>query len=421
MFVLQWLAMPNPDDDAATRLENRETVRLPIQRRPVSRAAPPRARKAPLALAAGVTTLWAAVVSFVPMLVIVGLVYALDQSGVGAGRIVRFGLSAWLLAHGVPIHTGLGAVSLVPLALSVVAAWRVARAGVHTARAIGARRGTSPWPAVAAGGTVGVAYGVVGGIAAAVAGESVVRSILTLAVFGFVAGSAGAMIEARTLARLAGRTPPALRDGIRTGVVAALFILGAGAALAGVAVAVKGGDAASIIHDYRAGVAGQLGLLLACGLYAPNLVTWSASYLVGPGFVIGNGTSISVAAVTVGPLPALPVLAGLPDGPAAGWGSLLLGVPLAAALAAGALLGRRAGKASWAVLLGASAVSGPVAGLLLGLASLASSGSLGGDRLATIGPHTVWTAVITAVVVAVGVVLAAALTRILAGVRRSRA
>jgi hypothetical protein len=412
--------MPTAEDDAATRLENRETVRLPIQRRPAPKTPPPRARKAPLALAAVVTTLWAAVVSFAPMLAVVGLVYALDQSGVGAGRIVRFGLSAWLLAHGVPIHTGLGAVSLVPLALSLVAAWRVARAGVHTSRAIGARRGTSPWPAVAAGGAVGVTYGVIGGIAAAVAGESVVRSILTLLVFGFLAGSAGALVEARTLARLAGHTPSVLRNGVRTGVVGALLILGAGAALAGVAVAVNGGDAAQIIHDYRAGVAGQLGLLLVCALYAPNLVTWSAGYLVGPGFVIGNGTSISVAAVTVGPLPALPVLAGLPDGPAAGWGSLLLGVPLAAALVAGWLLGRRSAKASWQALLGATVVAGPVAGLLLGLASLASSGSLGGDRLATIGPHAGWTAVISAVVVTVGVALSAALTKILSGVRRGR-
>src|SRR5258706_15253258 len=116
------------EDDAATRLANRETVRLPTQRRP-ARPKPPRARRAPLALAATVTTGWAALVSLAPMLVIVALVHAVDASGAPAHRVARLGLAGWLLAHGVPVHTGLGVVELAPLAFSVVAAWRVARAG----------------------------------------------------------------------------------------------------------------------------------------------------------------------------------------------------------------------------------------------------------------------------------------------------
>ena len=159
-------------------------------------------------------------------------------------------------------------------------------------------------------------------------------------------------------------------------------MLGAGAAVAGMAVAISGGDAGQIIDDYHTGVAGQVGLTLLCGFYAPNVAVWSASYLVGPGFAVGADTTISAAEVSVGPLPAVPLLAGLPSTPATGWAPLLLGLPLAAALVAGWLLARRSLRddpdRGWVPLLGAAALAGPVAGLLLGLVSVAASGPLGG-------------------------------------------
>jgi hypothetical protein len=423
-----------PEDDAATRLANRETVRLPVQRRPAA-PRPPRARRAPLALAAVVTTTWAALVSLAPMLIVVALVHAMDSSGATVNRVARLGLAGWLLAHGVPVRAGIGTIGLAPLLLSAIAAWRVARAGVHTARAIGARRGRSPWPAIGAGATVGLVYGALGVLAATATRHqgvqiSVVRAGLTLAAFGLVAGLAGAFTEARTLARLAVRTPPVLRDGVRTGVVAALLILGGGAALAGMAVAINGGDAGQIYDAYRTGLAGQIGLTLVCALYGPNIVVWAASYLVGPGFVIGTDTIISAAEVRLGPMPAVPLLAGLPSSSATGWATLLLGVPVAAALVAGWLLARRALRVrpgdpsapavSLAGLVGAAALGGPVAGLLLGLASLASSGPLGDGGLSEVGPRALSVTLVATLVVAIGSALAAASTKMFLGVRRSR-
>jgi hypothetical protein len=415
-----------PDDDLATR----ETVRLPVQpraRQPGPRGASRRpARRAPLALAASVTTGWAALVSLAPMLVVVALVHAVDPTGASVPGVARLGLATWLLAHGVPLQTGLGTVGLAPLALSAFAAWRVIRAGVHTARAIGARRGPSPWPAVAAGGAVGVVYGAIGALAAVIASGggvsvSVPRAVVTLAGFGAVAGVAGALVEARMLVRLAAKTPAVVRDGARAGAVAALLILGAGAAVAGMAVAVKGGDASQILDDYRTGLSGEAGLTLVCLLFAPNVAIWAASYLVGPGFAIGTATSISAAEVRLGPLPAVPVLAGLPTSPAAGWGSLLLGLPVAAALVAGWLLTRRVMRAQpetpLSSLVGAAALAGPVAGVLLGLVSLTASGSLGDGVLADVGPRAGYVVLMSAVVVTVGAVLSAVATKMLVGVR----
>ena len=423
-----------PDDGAQTRLAERETVRLPIQRRSTRGRPPGRrpARRAPLMLAATVTTLWAAVVTLVPTLIVVWLLHAMDSSGAPLWQIMRVGAAGWLLAHWVPLYTGIGPLSLAPLGLTAVAAWRVYRAGVHTARAVGARaRPTggawTPWPAARAAGCIAVVYGLLGTITALVAGHrgvevSVAVAGLTFAGFGLVAGGLGAFVEARGVARLAGRLPGVVRDATRTGGVAALLILAAGAAVAGMAIAVSGGDAGQIIDDYHTGVAGQVGLVVLCGFYTPDVATWSASYLVGPGFDIGAETTISAAEVSMGRLPAVPLLAGLPSTPATGWAPLLLGLPLAAALIAGWLLARRSlrndAARGWLPLLGAAALAGPVAGAVLGLVSLAASGSVGGGGLEQVGPHAGAVAFVAMLMVTIGTVLATAATKIALRVRQ---
>src|SRR2546429_3006393 len=93
-----------------TPTESQPTVRLPRQReRPVR-------RRAPLALAATVTTGWAALVSYVPVVALIALLTHHIQIPGGTG--------GWLLAHGVPLDTGAGRIGLVPLGVSVLAAWR---------------------------------------------------------------------------------------------------------------------------------------------------------------------------------------------------------------------------------------------------------------------------------------------------------
>lgn len=426
----------DPDDGAQTRLADRETARLPIQRRSVrgkNRSRRP-ARRAPLALAAVVNSSWAALVSLVPTLVVVWLLHAVDSSGAPVGEVLRLGLAGWLLAHWVPLRTGIGPISLAPLGLTAVAAWRVYRAGVHTSRAVGARARPrngpwSPWPAARAGAAVGVVYGALGALAAALAAHKGVevpalRAALTFAVFGLLAGSLGAFGEARGIARLAGHTPRVLRDATRTGAVAALLVLGAGAATTGMAVAFSGGDASQIIDDYHTGIAGQVGLVVVCAFYAPDVTAWAASYLVGPGFTVGSETFISAARVTVGPLPAVPLLAGLPSTPATGYAPLLLGLPLAAALVAGWLLARRTlradpGRSRFAVL-GAAALAGPVGGVLLGLVSAAAGGSLGAGGLADVGPHAGAVGFVAMFMISIGALLSAAATTLALRAKRAR-
>jgi hypothetical protein len=396
------------------------------QRAPGADSGGPPRRRAPLPVAAAVTVAWAAVLSATPVIVVAVLTQLVEAPGVSLGAALRSGLAGWLLGHRVPLRTGLGEIGLAPLAVSAFAAWRVARAGVHTTRAVGGRGSRSARVALSVPVAVALVYGLIGAAAAAVArgpGLAVgpARAGVTLGVFGLVAGLAGSLAATGAAAAAVRKLPGPVRDAVATGTVAALLSLAAGAGLTGLAIAVRGGQASDTLATYRTGVAGQAGVTLLCLAYAPNLAVWAASYLLGPGFAIGTETAVRTSDVSLGALPALPVFAGLPSGPLPAAGGLLVGAPLVAAMAAGWLLARRRRRepgsqpAGWPALLGRASLAGPVAGLVLGAASYVSAGPLGSGRLAQVGPVAWQVGLLGAAVIAVGAVVGAAGTRLLGG------
>lgn len=448
---------PEPDDAgpqpaggrAAPAGGQRDTVRLPRQRPGgTGGSGRPGRRQAPLVLASGVATGWAALISAAPVVLALVLARMVEHGG-SPGGAIRAGLAGWLLGHGVPLQTGTGRLALVPLGLTALAAWRVMRAGVHTTRGIRARRTGSPRHALAVAGAVAVWYALFGGLAALIVGDggspgvSVPRATATLAAFGALFGLAGAAGATGALDTVSRRLPSTVRDGVRTGVVVALLLLGSAAAAAGISLALGGGEAAEVFGAYRTGVAGQAGITLICIAYGPNGAAWAAAYLIGPGFTVGTDTMVRVTDVSVGGLPAIPVFAGLPAGPLGAVGAALLCVPVVVAMTGGWLLvRRRAGDApqqrsarrargtagryrgtaearppasppglSWPSLLGVAGVAGPVAGLLLGAAALISSGSLGGGRLSRLGPVPWQVAAIATLVVTVGTAVGAVAAR----------
>ncbi|MBC8994330.1 hypothetical protein H9X95_29735, partial [Micromonospora chalcea] len=410
-----------PDQPRRPASGPRAGERPPGRARPAARVPAPRSgeeprSRAPLPVAAGVAALWAALTSWLPVSVVLGLAQLSEDAG-SLGGALRAGLAGWLLGHGVPLQTTAGPLGLIPLALSALAVWRLTRAGVHVSRAVGARGAGSPRQALTVAAAVGIAYALLGALAAFAVDAgglrvSPVTAALTFAAFGVPAALVGALRTTGVWALLTARCPPPLRDGLRTGLVAALLLLGAGAGAAGLAVATGGGDAADMIGAYRTGVAGQAGITLVSLAYAPNAIAWSASYLLGPGFAVGTDTAVRTSEVSVGALPAVPLLAGLPRGPMDGLGAALLAVPVLAAMAAGWLLARRLIRAAaeeradvaWPALLGPAALAGPVAGVLLGLVAAVSGGPLGGGRLAEVGPSPWPVAVVATLVIAVGAV-----------------
>jgi hypothetical protein len=380
---------------------------------PAPTPAAPERRGAPLPVAAGVAALWAAVVGFLPLL---GLaVLGTIGQPVAPAAVLRLATSAWLLGHGVAVQTPADRITLAPLLVSVLVGWRLVRAGVHASRATGAHRSVSIWPSFGAGAVVAVLYAGIGALAAWGAGTGaarapVARAALTFGLFAAVAAIGGAVRHCRAGRVLRRRLPAVLDQALRTGIGAAAFLLAAGAAAAGVALALAGGDAATVLGSFGAGVAGQAGMTALCLLYLPNVAIWGIAYLLGPGFAVGTGTVVSPGDVLLGPVPGLPVFAGLPSAPLTGIGPALLGVPLVAGLVAGWLLARRA-RGGWASLLGAAALAAAVAGGLIHLAVLASRGGLGSGRLATIGPVDWRIGLFAAGVTCVGTMVGAAAAR----------
>jgi Family of unknown function (DUF6350) len=406
-------------------LGRRETVKLPTQRRPADRAG-----RAPLLVAAGVATLWAALLSYMPVAAVIGLARTLEGAA-GLRGAAQAGLAGWLLGHGVPIGTSIGPLGLAPLLLTLLAAWRLNRAGLHVVRAIGARRSGSRRAALLVAGTVGLWYAVLGALAAVVVDSpgfsvSTSRAGLNFFVLGALGALVGALRSTDALVVLARRIPRAMRHGLRTGVVAALLILAAGAVFTGLSVALGGGRAADMIAAYRTGVAGQAGITLLSLAYGANAAVWAAAYLLGPGFLLGAGSAVRLTEVTVGPLPTLPLLAGLPDGPMGATGAALLAVPVLAGTAAGWVLTRRllrarpvrpgeqgspAREPAWSLVVGSALIAGPVAGIVLGILAWMSGGSLGDGRMAVVGPVPWQVGLVATGVVAVSASIGAALAR----------
>lgn len=352
--------------------------------------------RAPLPIAAGIAAGWAATVSLVPVAAVVALLQAAEPGPVSVGDSLRVAVAGWLLAHGVPVTTAAGPLGLAPLALTALAAWRLIRAGVHVSRAMGARGSRSLRSAGLAALGVGLGYGGLGVVTGSLVDSpgwavTPVRAGLTLAAFGFVGAGYGSLRAVGLTTAWANRVPRLVRDGGRCGLVAALTLAATGAATAGIAIAAAGEAAAETLAAYRTGVVGLSGLVLLCLAYAPNLAVWAVAYLVGPGFAVGAGTVVRGSDLVVGSLPPLPVFAGLPEGPLPTAGAILLLAPVVAGGVGGWLLARGVGtggdglgstqEPSWAGLAGGAVVSGVVGGSLLGLAAVASRGSLGGGSV----------------------------------------
>ena len=176
---------------------------------------------------------------------------------------------------------------------------------------------------------------------------------------------------------------------LRAGAAAVAAIAAVSSLLVAVLLAVNYAAVISLYEGLHSGVVGGIAVTVGQLAFLPNLVLFAASWLVGPGFAIGAGSSVSPLATQLGPLPAVPFLGALPSGDLA-FGFVGILVPVAAGFLVAAVLRARLvdeldveRPVLWLVAIGCS--SGVVAGLLLGGLSWAAGGAAGPGRLADVG------------------------------------
>lgn len=220
---------------------------------------------------------------------------------------------------------------------------------------------------------------------------------------GVAIGSIGASNPARVrLRRMIAEGPqPWLAAGgaaLRAGLGTVATVTAVAALLTACALLLGYGQVIALYESVQAGVLGGVALTVAQLAVLPTLVVWAAAWLVGPGFAVGAGSTVSPIAVSLGPLPAVPVLGALPAEPSP-LGFITLLVPVLAAFAAGLAVRPRLAAAAAAVgveggalrlwSLGAAALAAVIAAVAMGFLAFVAAGAAGPGRLAAVGPDPV--------------------------------
>lgn len=317
------------------------------------------------------------------------------------------GAAVWRMAHGGLVTLASEPITLVPLGLSLLAAglvaWSTRRARIVTWTGLVAA--TAGYTAVASA-LASLPETAVGGWARTALGAAVIGlagGLLGLRRAGGRAWPVPAKAVARHVARLPGDVRAAVGAASRTGMVGLAWLALLGAVLVGASI-VAHVDAVTAGFTALAGDRMSMAMLvLAHLLYLPTFLVWAVAWAAGPGFAVGAGTLVAPSGVVVGPLPAIPVLAALPEAgtaaASAGWAALTL-------VAVGVLMGWRLHRrdpqarlwASAGTALGSAALTAALAG---GLA-LVAVGGIGPGRMTEFGPDAGAVAAWTALWLAVG-------------------
>jgi hypothetical protein len=345
----------------------------------------------PLAVAAAIAGAASAVIGLVVCGSVALTGWFLADAGAHGDTLdaLRVGADAWLAGHGSGLVVSGAPLGVTPLVVTMVVALTAFRGGrwasghaapVDDDRTLGG--------AVAGFAGAYVVLAVVTCVAASRTGAEpgLGRAVLGALLVSAVAGGVGLAAGCGRLAVWFERTPAWAEDVVMGAVTGALWLLAAGAALAGLMLLLSLNEAATVMSQLHLSVGDAVSYVVVMALFAPNAALFGTAYLVGPGFAFGTGTTVSPTAVSLGVVPAVPMLAAMPgDGPPPGWLVGLLVVPvLAAGLGIGLTLRRHDPIAhDLAAVRGAGA--GFCAGLLVTALVALAGGPLGTGRMADVG------------------------------------
>lgn len=305
---------------------------------------------------------------------------------------LRLAADLLLLTHGAPVEVGGQVVSVAPLGLTVGLIFLAQPLAAWAARQAAAQHGTSDdtgriWADTEAvvlkvGGTFAAVYVAAVLILSAALDVASSRVVLGALVVGVVAGLWGA-------SRGVGHDPTSawpvwLRAVPRALGAALLTVLAGGSAVLASAVWLGREQIVGIVEGLDGGVSALVLLSFLHLLYLPNFILAGASWMLGAGITVGDGSLITMSVVDVGLMPALPVFGAIPaetSETALWW--LTIGVAAGALAALAVDLARPRARFDETALVGG--LSGVVAGLALVVACALGAGGLGEGRLAYLG------------------------------------
>ncbi|MGM1060745.1 cell division protein PerM [Saccharothrix sp. Mg75] len=250
----------------------------------------------------------------------------------------------WLVAHHVPIRFDGGQLGMLPLLPTALVMLLVYRAAASAADRLGL---FEPLQARSVVFSISGTHAVVGGVITFLMGDDgVVRATPAVAFFGCAAVSAVAAVAG--VAQRCGlvevvfeRIDPVARRGLRAGALALFALTAAGALVLALGLLFSWSTTA-VLFDQTGGTIGTgLGIWLLCLAYLPNAVVGALSYVVGAGFSLGS-VVVRPLEFVGGPVPAVPLLAALPE-QQAGYLPLVLVLPGALGVLVGFALRNAAG------------------------------------------------------------------------------
>ena len=371
----------------------------------------------PLAALAAASSAAVTVVGLVVLTLALVVVAALDPAGgLSVGADLALAGRLWLLAHGAALQLSSGTVALAPLLLTAAVAWGSSSA----ARAVVARRDVvDPRGVGTVVGTVVGVHAVLTVLLALVldAPDAAVgwpSTVLGALVLPGVAAGWGAARESGVAGDLVDRFPGPGRAVARGVLAGLLTLVGLALAVVAVALAADVGGVAALATSLGGAGAGAVGLVGLSALLLPNAAAAVLGLAAGPGFTVGAGTLVSTAGVTLGAVPAVPLLAALPDTQAVPLLAFVSqALPVLAGLVAGTATARRLTDADGGVVTAAlwGVVTGVGVGVGAGLLALVGGGGLGDAGLADIGAPALATGLSTAAQAGLAAAVAAAASR----------
>lgn len=368
----------------------------------VTRTREDRRHRRPLVL---IATLGGAVGAAAPLVVCLGLGvvgwFLTDAGAHGEPRdALRVGALGWLMGHGSGVSVQGATITVVPLGLTLVAAWTIWRIAVRVGDAVSGHGpdadaiadGERDWTVPLATSLLATGYAVVLAVTHALAADAATapdlsRALLWSLVLTLGIGGAGIAVGSGRAAIWAAFLPPTLREAAVTcrGIVVSWLTVSLVVLVAALVVDLD--TAVNVMSQLHTDAGDATVFTGLTATVLPNATVFSGSYLLGPGFTVGVQTLVSPAAVVLGPLPMFPLLAALPDaGTPPGWTSYLLGLPWLVALVATLRAQRRAPTTRWDEGMIRGLAGGVLAGLVFGVLAAVAGGAVGPGRMTSVAP-----------------------------------